>query len=158
MPANQRNTHGVAASALARELAVARQTFAERARKWGFPRLPDGRYDRLAALEWWNRTTSGSRHGGRRCTGGASSAPSPAPMHPEDVPIEALIDELRSGFWRAKWPGVFREKAPGRRYDCSVAEARRALAKLSAAGAAPRGVGVGRRALAGSSRCPTLKH
>jgi hypothetical protein len=129
------DNHGVTGAALARELDVARQTFAKRARKWGFPRLPDGRYDRLAALEWWTRTTSGSRHGGRRRNGGAtpsgaSPTPSPAPMHPEDVAIEALINELWSGFFRAPWPGVFPEKAPGRRYEFTVAEARCALAEL----------------------------
>jgi hypothetical protein len=133
------DNQGVRGAEVARRLGVPRQTFHRRAKRYSFPRLPSGRYDLETALDWWARSTSGNRHGGLRCNSGAKpNGASPAappctghiPMHPEDVRIEALIDELGSGFWRVPWPGRFLEKQPGRRFDCTIADARRALAEL----------------------------
>jgi hypothetical protein len=94
-------TEGLSGAEVARRLGVRQQTFWRRATRYSFPRLANGRYDLETALDWWNRSTSGSRHGGRRRNSGAkpngaSPATSPVPRHPE-AELDALLAALADG-------------------------------------------------------------
>jgi hypothetical protein len=125
---NSTDFQGFRAAEVARRLGVRRQTFAQRAAKYGAPRLLSGRYDLDATVAWWHRTTRGNGHGGPRRNAGAKPKGLSA-----DALIEGLVDELMAEFHHAPWPGVFREREPGRRHAFTVDEARSALAELAGA-------------------------
>jgi hypothetical protein len=116
------DVQGLRGAEVARRLGVRRQAFARRAKKYGCPRLPTGRYDLVAALDWWNRTTRGNGHGGRRPNAGAKPR-----CLSGDAAIEALVDELMAKFHGAPWPGVFRKRELGSRHSFTITEARAAL-------------------------------
>jgi hypothetical protein len=125
---NSIDFQGFRAAEVARRLGVRRQTFAQRAAKYGAPRLLSGRYDLDATVAWWQRTTRGNGHGGPRRNAGAKPRGLSA-----DALIEGLVDELMAEFQHAPWLGVFREREPGRRHAFTVDEARSALAELPGA-------------------------
>ena len=105
---NSTDFQGFRAAEVARRLGVRRQTFAQRAAKYGAPRLLRGRYDLDATVAWWQRTTRGNGHGGPRRNAGAKPKGLSA-----DAVIEGLVDELMAEFDHAPWPGVIPGTRPG---------------------------------------------
>jgi hypothetical protein len=142
IPVSGRHNTPVSGAEIARRVGVSRQVFHHRAVRYGFPRLPDGTYELEATIALWHDTTRGNGHGGARRNAGAKPrlvrrAASSARVHPEDVPIEALVDELMAEFHDAPWPGTFLDadawravKTAGRRHTFTIAEAGAALAAM----------------------------